>query len=287
MKKRILAILCVLAVLVGALAVTTTAQLHTAKFRVGYAKADINPWVDPDDWTKGMLPIALGGYGESYARLTKGWMDDNGDGVVDDEDGLKATCIAVTDDNDKTILFISYDLINAGDTQVKNIRTAIVEALKGAVGMDDIMISASHSHFSPDVGVSISKVEESMKEAAQHALDTWQQRVIDQMVIMAKEAMADRRVASKVEKCQIDASDASGYTVNGVRHYNITGMTTTGATGALKTPTWTAGDNFGCMRDLGQTTYGSMAGYKITKVEHVTQSNDNLYMMVFSFEILT
>ena len=188
MKRRILAILCALTALIVAIAVTTAAQKETPTFRVGYAKVDINPWVDPNDWTKGMLPIRLGGYGESYARPTKGWMDDNGDGVVDDQDGLKATCIAITDDNDKTILLISYDLINAGDSQVKDIREAIVKALDGAVGMDDIMVSASHSHFSPDVGVSLAKVEENYgleaRNEAEYALNTWKQRVIDQMVIL-------------------------------------------------------------------------------------------------------
>lgn len=288
MKRRILAILCVLTVLVGVLAVTTAAQQQKQTFRVGYAKVDINPWVDPDDWTKGMLPIALSGYGESYARPAKGWMDDNGDGVIDDQDGMKATCIAVTDDNDKTMLFIAYDMINAADTQVRNVRQAIVKALDGAVAMDDIMMSASHSHFTPDTGVSIPMAEEKlgleMAEKMKEALAIWNQRVIDQMVVLAKTAMADRRVASKIQKSEPDASDVTGYTVNGVRHYNITGYNSSVTDPILRNPTWTAGDNFGSMTDVGNYAYGSMAGYRITKVEHVTQSNDKMYLLQFSFD---
>lgn len=281
MKRRLLAILCALAVLVGILAVTAAAKEEKATFRVGYSMKDINPWVDPDDWTKGMMPIPLAGYGESYARLTKGWMDDNGDGEIDDQDGLKTTCIAVTDDDDNTILLIAYDMIGAADSHVKSIRESIVAALDGAVGMDDIMISASHSHYSPDIGVSMSKVEESMKETVQNAVDTFKQRVIDQMTAAAVEAMANRKVASEVSKSETDASDTVGYTVNGVRHYVLTGYN---AKADVKNVSWYAGDNFGAMTDVGKTAYGTMAGYKITKVKHVTQANDKLYMLQFHFD---
>lgn len=279
MKRRILAIICMLAILTGALAVTTAAQQDTATFRVGYAKKDINPWVDPDDWTKGMLPIPLSGYGESYARLAQGWLDDNGDGVADNKDGLWTTCIAVTDDDDNTMLFISYDAINAVDSHVTAIRNSIVEALDGAVSHDEIMLSASHSHFSPDIGANTSLAEESMQEAAKNAIATWKQRVIDQMTAAAVEAMADRREASMVTKSETDGSDSAGYVLNGVRHYIIT------ATNGNKSVSWYAGDNFGSMTDHGKKVgSGPYKGWTVTSVKHVSDANDKLYLLQFSFD---
>lgn len=281
MKQRVIAILCLLAVMIGIMAMTTTAKEETASFRVGYSKKDITPWVDPDDWTKGVRPIPLSGYGESYARLAKGWLDDNGDGVADDKDGLFTTCIAVTDENDKTMLFISYDAINAEDAHVKSVRTSIVEALDGAVGMDDIMINASHSHYSPDYYANISLVEESMQEAAQDALDYWKQRVIDQMTAAAVEAMANRKTASSVTKSETDASDVMGMEINGVRHYIIKARNPNNYN---QTVSWYAGDNFGTMTDHNKTvTYGPYKGWKIIDVKHVSESNDNLYLLQFSF----
>lgn len=279
MKRRVIAVLCMLTVLVGILAVTTAAQEEKNTFRVGYAKVDINPWVDPNDWTKGMMEIPLGGYKESYNRLAKGWMDDNGDGVVDQNDGLFATCIAVTDSSDNTVLFISYDSINTFLMTVEAVREQIVVALNGAVSSDEIMLSSSHSHFTPDLGVDTSMLANEAKTTA--LLEKYKTYLNSQITKAAVAAMKDRAEATAITKSETDASDVTGYTLNGVRHYLITAESPDGS----RTETWYAGDNFGTMTDHNKyIAYGPYAGWIVTRVKHVSEANDKLNLLQFSFD---
>lgn len=117
MKKRLIAVLCILALIVGVLTIASAQEAEEETLKVGYAKVDINPYwsvlpeasrpegVSADE----LMPLFLAG---SSTRLaTEKLIDDNGDGVIDGNDGLQATCIAISK-GDKTVLLISADLYN-------------------------------------------------------------------------------------------------------------------------------------------------------------------------------
>ena len=102
MCKRLIAFLCTLALFSGmivAFPVTTeTEAAAVTNYQVGYARVDINPYVKDGDLSSGIMALPLYGSGDVWKGLsTKGLVDDNGDGKINEEDGLKATCIAVTD----------------------------------------------------------------------------------------------------------------------------------------------------------------------------------------------
>ncbi len=313
MKRRVIAFICVLTLVLGVMAFSTAAQEEKATFRVGYAKVDINPWVDPDDHTKGVIPVPLGGYGDQAYRLAMGVADDDGEAGISGNEGLFATCIAVTDNDDTTMLFLSFDGLHAEEDMTRTVREGIVSAVAADSGLaantkiavDQITVSASHSHYAPEYK---NMTEAKLKSAhgAEVGAQLWtlysayKERVIQQMINVALDALHDRETASQVKKTETDALDATGYQLNGVRHYELTAykefvQDTTGAGEHQFSGdelVWVAGDNFGSLRyaaglglKLGKSyrTSGAIAGYYVKTAEHVTESNDTLYTLEFSF----
>ena len=154
MKKKLLALLCVLSVLVGVLALSATAATPEEEyFMVGYSKVDINPYYVDGDYSSGVMPVPLRGLGSPSTRLAyKYMMDDNGDGKVNQDDGLKLTCIAITDSHNNTILMFTMDAIgDMGHTALA--RESIVKELGAKYGItaDRIMVSGTHGHSSVDL----------------------------------------------------------------------------------------------------------------------------------------
>ncbi len=323
MKRRMLAVICVLAIMLGVIAFSTAAQDNTTTYRVGYAITDINPWVNPDDHDEGVLPVPLGGYGDPQYRLTMGIADDDGEAGESGKEGLFATCIAVTDDDNTTMLFIAFDAINTDDDMVKAIREGIVagvaadSALQATtdISRDQIMVSASHSHFAPDFS-SITKARLTAAHGTETGTELWEiysnykTRVTQQMVDVALDSLRDRETVSEVKKTETDAKELTGYQLNGVRHYELTGYTKYNYNpiaalwgGSVYSYsgdelTWVAGDNFGSNRhavELGikldewsasspKTSYGAISGYYVKTAQHVTEANDTLYTLEFSFD---
>ena len=63
MKKRFFALLCMLTIVLSVLALNIRAEA-ASNYQVGYAIRDINPWIDPNDHSKGLIQgINLGGQG--------------------------------------------------------------------------------------------------------------------------------------------------------------------------------------------------------------------------------
>lgn len=154
MKKKLLALLCVLSVLVGVLAMSATAASPEEEyFMVGYSKVDINPYYVDGDYSSGIMPVPLRGLGSPSTRLAYEYMmDDNGDGKVNQDDGLKLTCIAITDSHNNTILLFTMDAIgDMGHTALA--RASIVKELGKEYGItaDRIMVSGTHGHSSVDL----------------------------------------------------------------------------------------------------------------------------------------
>ena len=96
--------------------------------KVGFGRVDILP--------EGS--IELGGYGNGPQRKSTNVLD-----------VLYATCIALTDESDETVLLITTDLLHAMKEMVADARKGIFEAT--GVPEDHIIIAATHSHTGPDI----------------------------------------------------------------------------------------------------------------------------------------
>lgn len=97
--------------------------------KVGYGRIDIMP----------TQAIGLGGYGNGPHRIATHVLDP-----------LFATCIAITDEKDETLLLITMDLICMEDVLNAALRKYITEAT--GIPQDRIIAAATHTHYGPDVG---------------------------------------------------------------------------------------------------------------------------------------
>ncbi len=309
MKKRILAALCVIALLVSTIPVGITAETGSSdNFSVGYAKTGINPWVDAEDPSQGVLPIPLAGYGDAANRLAVGIINDDGDLTdANGDEGLWATCVAVTDHRGKTVLFVSYDLFATESDFTNQVRDAIqskVEAELVDCQLDaaNIYISSSQNYNAPDLVTSDGQLTVSLVnvygvERAQEILAMraeYRTALVEKLAAMALEALNERKVVSAVNKSEIDASAATGVLMNANRHYINQGYKTTNS--EEKTGLWFSGDNFGGAAgsiDLYEPTqsfpnvrgsYGTMAGNYVQYKAPVTDVNSVLYLLEFQID---
>ncbi len=150
-------------------------------FSVGYAKMDVTP-----DFS-----VPLNGYGNIATRMSTGFLD-----------RVYATCIAITDANNETVLIFTYDMASA-DPEFLSLLRASVSQKTGIPG-ENIMLTASHSHSAPAVGSSMVEIQSKYDRK----LAVW-------MVDVALEALADRKEA----QMYIGSVDIEGQ--NFVRHYQL------------------------------------------------------------------
>lgn len=205
MKKRLITLVISLVLLVG-----ITSQLVSAAqpthYEVGYAKVDINPYNFSTDDPNDLIGIPMAGNGFSEKRLSDpNKLDDNGDGVVDENDGLFAICIAMTDQHDNTMLQFSVDIINASPLIVNPVRQRIVEKYP-EISADRIMVNASHTHSGPEFSNSWKSGYEFSE-----AYVAYVERVISQMVLAADMALADRTPAT-MYKGKMEANESKAIT---------------------------------------------------------------------------
>ena len=163
MKKRLIAILAVFA-LAGCLSAQMVAAATPVTYQAGYAKVDINPYkdtngngvVDKEDVAaQKLMALPMGGFDHVRDRLSEeNKIDDNGDGLIDEKDGLFATCVAVTDQNGNTALIYGIDLLGAYADIVTAVRKQLLadETLADCgLAEDRIFITGSHSHMAPSI----------------------------------------------------------------------------------------------------------------------------------------
>jgi len=146
-------------------------------FTVGFGQSDISP-----TWS-----IYLRGYGEPQAeRMSTGVAEP-----------IYVNCVAFTDEDGKTILFLSSDLLLAYRDAVQPVREDIAAAT--GVPVDQVMFHCTHNHSGPD----LTEIR-------------YNQMLREKSVEAAKMAMADRKPAQM----------STGFTrlekVNFVRHYLLT-----------------------------------------------------------------
>lgn len=226
----ILCLLLLLSLLPAAIFMVEAATLDTSgPLYAGYAKVRIDPSGHPDGKITG-LPMS--GYGTSTDRLSTGFMDDTGDSKINEKDGLFATCIAITDQYGKTIIYYGVDIINPSNTWTNPARKVILAALEEAgykLESGDIYMSASHTHNGPDLtyGVSFSEDKLAGDEVAQ-TTKKYRDWVFELLAQAAVDAMKDQEEVT-LTKGTVDASDAikamkpnatvNQQRLNYVRHY--------------------------------------------------------------------
>lgn len=258
MNKRVTAFLCALALLVGLLpagvATVASAETNTQQYQVGYAKVDINPWLDYEDHSKGLntdLRLFLSGNGNDEKRLMTGLYDDNGDGNPGDGDGLFATATVITDYTGKTVVYITIDSLQGYDSVVTDVRAAVIDVIPG-ISKDQIMISASHTHSSFQLEYLkrgyYSRVEnedgtytyygQDGQEIDRQQWKNYYDHIVAQIKEAAEEAWDDRAAAT-MSKGTVAADEATaniknkfnnnagynngnGYHMNAIRHYEVT-----------------------------------------------------------------
>lgn len=170
---------------------TTAVSQEAGGFRVGYGKIDITP--------KDAVP--LGGYSRSDLRISNGFIS-----------YLYATCLAVTDSEDNTVLLFTMDQLNP--LQTEKMLNAVSEGT--GIAKENIVISMTHSHSTPDLS--------NTKNAA---IQNYIRLLEERLPKAAQEALEDRKPVTGMSAGSIDTEG-----MNFVRHYVMNDGTI-------------AGDNFG------------------------------------------
>ncbi len=264
MKSRILAFLCVLALLVGMLpaGAASVAAAETATeetYMVGYAIKNFNPWVastfdvstdvgtavfleNPEETADKKIYSSLfsqSGNQIDWESVVTDLYDDNGDGNVDHNDGIFATCTAVTY-GEKTVLFITTDTMKAWPKLVNAVRDKIVASdwsQELGITADEIMVCSNHTHSGPqldgsfDYYIDTTVFDTTEKQTAvMKDRETYFNWVVDRIVAVAEESVADQAPAT-MSKGAVDATEATaakgynsgnGYHMNTIRHYERT-----------------------------------------------------------------
>lgn len=161
---------------------------EVSTFSVGYAKIDVTP-----DFS-----VPMNGYGNIETRMSTGFLD-----------RVYATCIAITDEHNETVLLYAYDMAAADPEYLMMLRSAVSQ--KTGVPGNSIMLTASHSHSAPAVG--------SSKVPVQAKYD---RLLLGWMTDIAVEALADRKPA----QMHIGSVEIQGQ--NFVRHYQLSDGTSVG-----------------------------------------------------------
>ena len=183
--KKVLSILLVLIMVVSLCACSggkESAAAQPKEFRVGFGRVNLTP----------TYSVPLAGYGNSGQRMSQGFLS-----------YLYATCIAVSDANDSTVLLITLDGTGMYNNVVPLLKEAITEAT-GVAG-ERIMMNVTHAHSGPDLS-------NTNNAAIQRLIPEYVANVAQ----AAKDAMADRSPATM--------ETGVGYTenLNFVRHYTTT-----------------------------------------------------------------
>ena len=155
--------------------------MHTTNLRVGYSRIDMTP----------EYSVPLAGYGNTHTRMSQGWYN-----------RIYATCIAITDEQEETLLLFTLDQIRCNQAWTDAARARITEAT-GIPG-ERIMVSATHTHSGPDL----------LAFTPDHP---YYEMYMQTLVEAAREALEDR---TSVKVAAMGRTQATGLTF--VRHYRMT-----------------------------------------------------------------
>ena len=194
MRKRSGILVLALTMLLCALCLPAAAAQQS--FSVGYAETSIRP----SNWTS----FGLCGYGDGSTRKPT---------ALDNYD-IKATCIAVTDPSNNTVLFISVDLIHAYYYLVEHARDEITS--RTGIPEENIMITASHTHSSFEITEVANTAANRQKYAAE--LEYRDVFLVDKLADLSQAALADRAQAT-MSIGEVEVDESNGYEeMNFVKH---------------------------------------------------------------------
>lgn len=157
--------------------------------KVGYCRVDITP----ED------SVPMGGYGNPSVRYNQ-----------EVRDPLYATCIAFTDNENNTVLLYTTDAIRVHPGLAERVRDILCPEL----GLEryQVMIAATHSHSTPEVG---------MQQIP--AIAAYREKYVAGLCQAGREAMADRLPALPY----VGFAQTEG--LNFIRHYKMADGTYAGA----------------------------------------------------------
>lgn len=157
---------------------------------VGVGRADITP----EDWQG----AHINGGGDPN-RLAEGILDEQ---VV--------TCVAVTDENNQTMLFFHQDVHNpVAEKYTNDARQLIADAT--GVAFENIYMAATHTHSALGVGDTTNEKNEAFNK-----------RYFEAIVEAAQQAMDDRAPATMFAGAMNAQEENGGQAMAFVRHYKLT-----------------------------------------------------------------
>ena len=182
--KKVFALMLIFVMLAGLLGCTPRDaeqqnDVSGEGFRVGFGRAFITPEEN----------LPLGGFGTSSSRIMEDVLDDT-----------YVTTIAMTDENDYTILLMLVDLQRIEDIFIDMLRTSVTNAT--GIPKEQIIISCSHTHSIPDLTLD-----------SHEGIARYKQLLLERFAESAAAAIADSRPATMYT----GSIEAEG--LNFVKHY--------------------------------------------------------------------
>lgn len=183
--KKIVALMLVFLLVAGLIGCAEEKPQENAQgvagegFRVGYGRAYITPEEN----------LPLGGFGTASTRIMNDVLDD-----------IFVTTIAMTDENDYTLLLMCVDLQRIEDSLIEMLRMSVTNAT--GIPADQIIITCSHTHSIPD-----------LTWDAHEGIARYKQLLLERFAESAVAAIAD----SKPATMYTGSIDAEG--LNFVKHY--------------------------------------------------------------------
>ena len=228
--KKLCVCLALLLILIGTFGCAKEEEIVAPILSVGYGKADITPTTS----------LPLDGYGTTGANAAKNrWS-------TAQETPFSAICIAFTDADDKTVLFMTLDLLNA--YMADGMRDAISKDT--GVPKEQIMFQCTHNHSGPALRMSSKpEVAEYLGQLTQGVLEA------------ARAALADRKPAT-----QMFTTFSRPEGINSVRHY------------LLENGTY-AGDNFGSFKSAPIVGHASIADNLLQLVKFTREGGKDVVMV--------
>lgn len=235
--KKIIAMILLVALMLGICACTTQggqdatgdaviSDEYAGQFRVGYSRVNITPQED----------VNMGGYGNTDRRLSNSVLS-----------YMYLTCVAITDENDETLLLMPVDTGGVYDVWSVPGRELIAKAT--GVPYDNIIIGATHQHCSPDTSYTANPANE---------------RWVEQMILWVRDAavaaMADRKPAT------IEATSTYTEGLNFVRHYILGDGTV-------------AGDNHNHLLERGDLQHVKDADSELQMVRFVREEDKDVWLV--------
>lgn len=193
--KKLLCIMFAALLLLAMTACGGSESKESGTLQVGFAREDITP----------NFPVLIAGGGDS-SRISENTLD-----------FLYVTCVAVTDKEGNTQLFITQDTIDSDEKFSASARAAI--CAETGIPVENIIISATHTHSAPTMTGS--------KTGVQEFLTLYNTAIVR----VCEKALEDRAPATATT----GSVEAEGYAF--VRRYYLDDGTVQGATGNKSTST--------------------------------------------------